>query len=127
LAARTLDALTNPPTSASTRSERDLPTTSIPDLEEAGFAFRNATLEAGEPSTLIFLYENDAAERVAIGVAKRDHPADSKEAMGPVQAGRAIAWHRRDQVFALAGTVEARRLGAIAVDVQANQQVSDQQ
>ena len=91
----------------------ELPTTTIPDLGRAGFDLVRADA-ALAPASLVFLYENASADRVAISVARAVRPT----AGTPAQIGEAFTWRRRDNVYAIAGTTSANRLRALAVALQ---------
>lgn len=92
-----------------------LPTTTIPDLGPSGFSLTSAETEATEPASLVFHYQNAAAERLVISVARAPQDAPT---MPPTAIGKTYSWHRRDNAFAIAGTVRPDRLRAIAVVLQ---------
>ena len=94
-----------------------LPTTTIPDLTAAGFELVGAESKTSEPVSLMFRYRNAAAERVVISVA-RSLPAPAQR---PARVGDVILWHSRANAFAIAGTIKAERLKAIAAALQADE------
>ena len=91
-----------------------LPTTTIPDLGRSGFDFIRAEA-AVLPASLVFHYENAAAERVVISVARG---AGMRASPAPARIGGAWSWYRHDKAYALAGTVPAGRLRALATALQ---------
>lgn len=119
LATRASDALAEMPSTAvmepTLRGDR-LPTTQIPDLQAAGFSLKGADVEASEPASIQFRYQNSDGERLVVSVARALAPDGEKGA--PVPIGGAFSWHKRDQAFALAGTLRPGRLRAIALSLQ---------
>ncbi len=93
-----------------------LPTTTIPDLSPAGFTLVGAESNLAAPASLVFRYRNPDAEQIVISVARSQGSASS----GPTRVGRTFSWHRRDKVFAIAGTLVPTRLHDIAVALQDN-------
>ncbi len=92
----------------------ELPTTTIPDLGRAGFDLVRADAVLA-PAALVFLYENAAADRVAISVTR----AAQRHVLGPpARVSGAFSWQQRDKVYAIAGTMSANRLRALAVALQ---------
>ena len=97
-----------------------LPTTDIPDLSAAGFAFASAEASVSEPPALLFHYRNAAAERVVVGVSRAPR---SPEAPGeePVRGGttpwpvaKTVKWQRGPNTYAIVGTVAPDQLRVIA-------------
>lgn len=120
LATRSAEALGQmAPAAVSPDSGAKLPSTDIPDLRASGFSFTGAEVTAAEPASILFRYQNAAAERVAVSVA-RATPNDVAKAP-PVPIGSAYSWHKRDNAFAIAGTLRPARLRAIAVALQNDQ------
>ena len=92
----------------------------IPELGESGFGFKSATLVSTDPSTLVFIYENISADRLALAVVKADPLAEGANGVSAsIERGRAILWRQHGQTAALAGTVAADRLVAIASTLRA--------
>ena len=91
-----------------------LPTTTIPDLGRSGFDLIRAEA-AVFPAALVFYYENAAAERVVISVARS---ASVRASSAPALIGGAWSWCRHDKVYALAGTMPLSRLRALATALQ---------
>ncbi len=91
-----------------------LPTTTIPDLSRAGFGLIRAEM-AAMPASLVFHYENAAADRVVVVVA---HAANRPSNPAAARIGDAWSWHRRDKAYAIAGTMPASRLHALAAALQ---------
>ena len=95
-------------------SDGRLPTTTIPDLSRAGFGLIRAEM-AVMPESLVFHYENAANDRVVVSVA---HAANRSSSAAPARIGAAWSWHRRDKAYAIAGTMPASRLHALAAALQ---------
>ena len=91
-----------------------LPTTTIPDLSRAGFGLIRAEM-AALPASLVFHYENATADRVVISVTRS---ASTRSSQAPARIGGAWSWHRRDKAYAIAGTLPASRLRALATTLQ---------
>ncbi len=91
-----------------------LPTTTIPDLGRSGFDLIRAEA-AVLPASLVFHYENAAAERVVISVARG---ASVRASSAPALIGGAWSWYRHDKAYALAGTMPPSRLHALATTLQ---------
>ncbi len=91
-----------------------LPTTTIPDLGRAGFGLIRAEM-AVMPESLVFHYGNAANDRVVISVARA---ANRSSNAAPMRIGAAWSWHRHDKAYALAGTMSASRLHALAAALQ---------
>ncbi len=112
LASRTVAALTSeddaPRTAGYTAG--GLPTTTIPDLSRAGFGLIRAEM-TGPPASLVFHYQNAASDRVVISVV---HAATTRSSPAPARVGGAWSWRRLDKAYALAGTIPASRLRALA-------------
>ena len=71
---------------------------------------------AAVPASLVFHYENAAADRVVISVARAATRSSTPAA--PSRIGEAWSWHRRDKAYAMAGTMSASRLHALAAALQ---------
>ena len=93
-----------------------LPTATIPDLGAAGFMLVGAESRISEPASLVFRYRNAAAERIVISIAR----TSSARARPPAPGGDVILWRGGTNTFAIAGTIKAERLHAIAVALQAD-------
>ena len=91
-----------------------LPTTTIPDLSRAGFGLIRAEM-AVAPASLVFHYANAASDRIVISVARA---ASKSPEPAPARIGEAWSWHRRDKAYAMAGTMPATRLHALAAALQ---------
>ena len=124
LAARTLDALNDAATGSSLRLPSSglqfLATRLIPDLGDQGFGFIGATTRPDAPQTVIFLYQNGAAERVVLGLARAASSEVTASAVKDL-GEHAVTWRRPGRRFVLAGTMPVERLRAIgnAISVKA--------
>ena len=123
LASRSIDALAKitpvkvAPSPARAKPHGDtLPTTEIPDLRAAGFSFTGADTDLSGPVSIQFRYQDPAANRVVVTVA-RGAPGDTTPT-APSRIGNAYGWHTHDNAYAIAGTVRPARLRAIAVALQ---------
>ena len=116
LASRSADAISRPaPVLAVTplREGDRLPTSRIPDLRDAGFSFISAEIDASDPASILFRYQNGMGERVAVSVAYAAPQDEDKTA--PVRIGNAYSWRKRDHAFSIAGTLRPGRLRAMAL------------
>lgn len=100
---------------AAVSSSAPLPTTTIPDLSAAGFAFTSAETRAQTPVSLVFHYADRDANRVVVSVAQADGDSPIGEAGRTlVPVGKSLVWRQGATAYAVAGTIEPERLRTIA-------------
>ncbi len=95
-----------------------LPTTDIPDLSAAGFAFASAEASPTEPAALLFHYSNAAAERVVVGISRAPRSPGDPVSGAPLRNGRTLTWRRGPYSYAIVGTVAPEQLRVIAALVE---------
>ncbi len=100
------------------REATALPTTTIPDLGSLGFEFAGATMRTAPARAVVFSYQRGPAVRLTVSVSRQE-PGAAR----PGSAGT-IGWQRDGRAFALAGTLDADRLAAVAAYLQATMDVS---
>jgi hypothetical protein len=96
-----------------TGADQALPTTTIPDLSQAGFTLTSAEHDTAAPASLVFHYRNAGDDQLVLSVARTQDSAKTE----PTKLGRTYSWHRRDKAYAIAGTVLPDRLREIALSL----------
>ena len=131
LAVRAMEAMAGV-TATPPRQANGLPAVTIPDLTSSGFTFIGVSTQQMDPPALMLFYEDGAAQRIVIGVAKtgpanktsptnKTGPANkTNQPNWPVSAPNrhAVVWHTSGHTFALTGTIAQNRLNDIAASLQ---------
>ena len=102
-----------------------LPTTTIPDLSPAGYAFVVAQPGPGGSGGLVFRYSRGASERISISATR----ATGIETRAPGESAASankdgVGWTRNGVAYTISGSVAPERLRALAVMV-GDQSTSD--
>lgn len=106
---------------ASSGAKNTLPAIAIPNLANAGFDLIDAASDGKAVPALLLVYQDNNGQRLALGIAKtipgtvKPVPGATPLRIGPTQI---ILWHRGGNSFALAGTLDQRRLIEIALLIQ---------